>query len=580
MKIQRRDIPPDQPRVHEHPVLARVLAARQVRDAADLDNGLEHLLPFSGLHGIDATTALLHQALTEGWRILVVGDFDADGATSCALAVETLRAFGAADVGYLVPNRFDYGYGLTPEIVQVAIAGDTPPDLIITVDNGIASVDGVATARGQGIHVLVTDHHLAPEHLPAADAIVNPNQPGDDFPSKNLAGVGVIFYVMLALRSRLRQAGWFSDTRPEPNLAQWLDLVALGTVADVVPLDRNNRILVAQGLARIRAGRSRPGILALLRVAKRDPGRVVAADLGFALGPRLNAAGRLEDMSQGIECLLCRDPAQAAVYAEDLDRMNRDRRRIEQDMQSEALAELQRLDRQLAGQLPLGVCLYDPGWHQGVIGILASRIKERLHRPVIAFARGDAGQLKGSARSVPGLHIRDVLDAVATRHPDLLQKFGGHAMAAGLTLDEARLPDFTAAFAEEVARHLSEDDLYQHIETDGELPGEHMNLETAGLLQSVSPWGQGFPEPLFDGRFTVVQQRIVGEKHLRLVLQTPDRAQIVDGIYFNAEDTIAAGLPRQIHIAYQLDINHYQGNRNLQLLIRHLLPAPVIAEAG
>lgn len=569
MHIHRRSYRQNQACAHQHPVLARVLAARDISDPAELATGLEHLLPFAALKGIDAAAELLARALAERWSILVIGDFDADGATSCAVAVEALRAFGAATVDYLVPNRFDYGYGLTPEIIDAALARGPAPDLIITVDNGIASVDGVASAKQQGMRVLVTDHHLAPDPLPAADAIVNPNQPGDEFPSKNLAGVGVIFYVMLALRRRLRDQGWFAE-HPEPNMAQWLDLVAFGSVADVVPLDRNNRILVAQGLARIRAGKTRPGILALLKVAKRDHSRIVAADLGFALGPRLNAAGRLEDMSIGIECLLCREPAQAAILADELDRMNQDRRRIEGEMQAEALVALEKLDKQLAGQLPLGLCIYDPGWHQGVIGILASRIKERLHRPVIAFARSGEGELKGSARSVSGLHIRDVLDAVATRHPGLLKKFGGHAMAAGLSLHEEDLPAFAQAFAEEVARHLNEDDLQKVLETDGELEEQYLNLETAGLLQYTCPWGQGFPEPVFDGRFEVVQQRVVGEKHLKLVLKPAGGRQIIDGIFFNAEDTIAAGVPQQVHLAYQLDINHYQGNTSLQLLIRHL----------
>jgi single-stranded-DNA-specific exonuclease len=427
----------------ESPLLRRVYAARQIDGMDELDNSLEYLQRPAGLLGIGAAVDILHDALEKRERLLVVGDFDADGATSSALMVSGLRAMGASNVDYLVPNRFDFGYGLTPEIVNVAV--ERSPDLIITVDNGISSLEGVEAARHRGIRVLITDHHLPGETLPDANAIVNPNQPADAFPSKALAGVGVAFYVMLALRTRLDSIGWFKrHAIAKPNLAAYLDLVALGTVADLVPLDRNNRILVQQGIQRIRAGRCCPGIRALLEIAGRDPRRLVAADLGFALGPRLNAAGRLDDMSEGIECLLCEDPQHARELALRLDSLNRERREIEAEMKQQAVRILERLHMD-SQHLPLGLCLYNADWHQGVIGILASRIKEQFHRPVIVFAQAGDQQLKGSARSIPGLHIRDTLDAVAARHPELLQKFGGHAMAAGLSIREKQLPAFEAA---------------------------------------------------------------------------------------------------------------------------------------
>ncbi|MGD2056357.1 MAG: single-stranded-DNA-specific exonuclease RecJ, partial [Gammaproteobacteria bacterium] len=476
-------------------VLRRVYAARTIESAADLDYSLQRLLSPARLGGMPAAVGLLVAALTQRQRIVVVGDFDADGATSCALCLRALRSMGALHVDYLVPNRFEYGYGLTPEIVNVA--AQRGPDLIITVDNGIASVAGVAAARERGIRVLITDHHLPGAELPRADALVNPNLPGEDFPSRHLAGVGVAFYVMLALRSALRERGWFAEQgMPEPNLGQWLDLVALGTVADVVPLDRNNRILVEQGLRRIRAGRCVPGIRALLQAGGRAPARCVSTDLGFVVGPRLNAAGRLDDMSQGIECLLTDSEHTAQSIAARLDALNRERRAIETEMQARALEAIRQL-RLEERPLPTGLCLFDPDWHQGVIGILAARIRERFHRPVIAFAPGGDGELKGSARSVPGFHIRDALDAVASRHPGLVSRFGGHAMAAGLTLAEESYPAFAAAFDVEVSRFLSADDLNGVIYTDGELAADELNLETARLLREAGPWGQGFPEPLF-----------------------------------------------------------------------------------
>lgn len=549
-----------------HPVLRRVYAARAVESVDDLDTSLARLIPPAKLGGLPAAVDLLQQAITTGQCIVIVGDFDADGATSCALCLRALRAMGAKQVHYLVPNRFEYGYGLTPEIVEVAAA--LQPDLIMTVDNGISSVDGVAAAQQLGIRVLITDHHLPGEQLPAAAAIVNPNQAGDTFPSKHLAGVGVAFYVMLALRARLREQGWFEKAAiAEPNLAQYLDLVALGTVADVVPLDRNNRILVQQGIQRMRAGHCAPGIRALLEAGGRSLSRIVAADLGFVVGPRLNAAGRLDDMSVGIECLLTDDAAAAGQMAARLDALNRERKEIESDMQARALAAIAGL-KLGDEQLPVGLCLFDPGWHQGVIGILAARIKERFHRPVIAFARSGPGELKGSARSVTGLHIRDALDAVAARHPDLIAKFGGHAMAAGLSLPEDHYPVFAAAFDEEVSRHLSRKDLSGIIYSDGELSAQELSLETAQLLRDASPWGQGFPAPLFEGNFSVVSHRVVGQRHLKMTL-APERGSCqIDGIAFNTE--VLPGGRQQVHMAYRLDVNEYRGILSPQLIVEHM----------
>lgn len=548
-----------------HPVLARLYAARHVCHGQELDQSLERLLPPDSLKGIDRAAALLVEALRDRRRLLIIADFDADGATSCALAMRALRAMGAHEVHYVVPNRFEYGYGLTPEIV--AVAAQWRPDLLITVDNGISSVEGVRAAQRTGMKVLITDHHLPGPELPPADAIVNPNQPGDTFASKMLAGVGVIFYVMLALRAQLRAHGWFEQQGiAEPNLARLLDLVALGTVADVVPLDRNNRILVAQGLKRINQGQSSAGIRALLNVAGRRPGRLGAADLGFAVAPRLNAAGRLTDMSLGIECLLTDDEDRADEIARQLDSLNRERRDIETGMQAQALEVIDRLH--LDGVLPHGLCLFDESWHQGVIGILAARIRERVHRPVIAFAPASDAELKGSARSVPGLHIRDALDAIAARHPGLVTKFGGHAMAAGLTLPRAHLDDFRAAFAAEAAQHLSDDDLAGRVITDGELAADELTLELAQLLRDAGPWGQGFPEPLFDGVFEVAEQRVVGERHLKLRLNAGGRA--VDAIAFG--QVPAGNLPAwtRVRAAYRLDVNEFQGRRGLQLVIEYL----------
>jgi len=551
-----------------HPVLSRIYRARAVTTPAELEHGLDRLLPPAQLLGMERAVRLLAETLRARKRILVVADFDADGATSCALVVRALHALGAADVRYVVPNRFEYGYGLTPEIVT--LAAKQSPDLLITVDNGIASVDGVEAAHARGMQVLITDHHLPGAVLPAAEAIVNPNQPGDGFPSKAAAGVGVAFYVMLALRAHLRESGWFREKGlPEPNLAQHLDLVALGTVADVVPLDHNNRILVAQGLARLNADQGGAGIRALLAVSGRAPGRLTASDLGFFVAPRLNAAGRLEDMSFGIECLLTDDFQTALGMAQRLDTLNRERRAIESDMQQQALAAVRNLHLDDAG-LPRGLCLVDESWHQGVIGLVAARVKERLHRPVIAFAPANDRELKGSARSVPGLHIRDALDNIAARDPALLAKFGGHAMAAGLTLARAKFEAFARAFDEEVGRWLSEDDLRGRIYTDGELTAGDFSLELAEALRSGGPWGQGFPEPLFDGCFDVLDRRIVGEKHLKLTLRA-EGARPIGAIAFHAAETPSDWT--RVRVAYRLDVNEYQGSRLLQLVLEHLEPA-------
>jgi len=576
--IQRRpltatgDLPSDM-----DPVLHRIYRARQVTSAQELEQSVERLIPPACLKGTAQAARLLADAIERRLRLLIVADFDADGATSCALAVRALRALGAQDVHYLVPNRFEYGYGLTPEIVR--LAAQRKPDLIITVDNGISSVAGAEEARRHGIEVLITDHHFPGEMLPPAAVIVNPNQPGDDFPSKSLAGVGVIFYVMLALRAHLRETGWFTQRHvAEPNLARLLDLVALGTVADVVPLDHNNRVLVGQGLRRITQGAACAGINALLRTAGRSPERATAMDLGYVVGPRLNAAGRLTDMSLGIECLLTDDPDVAQDMACELDALNHERRGIEARMQQQALAAVEHLHLDQAA-LPRGLCLFDESWHQGVIGLVAARIKERVHRPVIAFAPAGGDEIKGSARSVPGLHIRDTLDAVATRNPQLLSKFGGHAMAAGLTLRRADLESFRQAFDEEVSRHLSDDDLQGKILSDGELDATELTLSLAELLRTAGPWGQGFPEPLFDGCFEVLNQRVVGERHLKMTLRVPGRSKTVDAIAFNSVRENPVPAYARIRAVYKLDVNEYQGSRALQLIIEYLEHAEAGNEA-
>ncbi|CNE86319.1 single-stranded-DNA-specific exonuclease RecJ [Yersinia kristensenii] len=557
--------------VQLHPLLRRLYASRGVKSAEELERGVKGLLAWQQLDGIDAGVTLLQQALADRRRIVIVGDFDADGATSTALAVLALRSMGGSNVDYLVPNRFDDGYGLSPEVVeQVAARG---AELIVTVDNGISSHAGVDLAHAMGIQVLVTDHHLPGETLPAAEAIINPNLTGCDFLSKSLAGVGVTFYLMLALRARLRDSGWFEQRAlAVPNLAELLDLVALGTVADVVPLDANNRILVHQGLSRIRAGKCRPGIRALLEVANRDASQLAANDLGFSLGPRLNAAGRLDDMSIGVALLLSDDIAQARALAIDLDALNQTRREIEQGMQVEALQLCDQLER-TSTELPYGIAMYHPEWHQGVVGILASRIKERFHRPVIAFAPAGDGLLKGSGRSVAGLHMRDALERLDTLNPGLMLKFGGHAMAAGLSLEQDKFDEFRQRFADLVGEWMDASQLEGVIWSDGELKGNELSLETAELLRDGGPWGQSFPEPTFDGKFRILQQRLVGERHLKLMIEPLNGGPLLDAIAFNIDTTLwPDSSVREVKLAYKLDINEYRGNRSVQLLVQHLWP--------
>jgi single-stranded-DNA-specific exonuclease len=571
-QIIRREYQEDPATLQElHPLLRRVYATRQVKSVQELDRALTNLLPYQSLLGINEAVLLLADAVMQNQKILIVGDFDADGATSTAVAIRALRSFGAEKVQFLVPNRFAFGYGLTPEIV--AAANDFAPDVIVTVDNGIANHAGVEAAKSLGICVVITDHHLPAATLPPADAIVNPNQPGDPFQSKHLAGVGVIFYVMLALRRYLANHAWFEKKRlPEPNMSSLLDLVALGTVADLVQLDGNNRILVHQGLRRIRAGQCAPGIVALLELSDRDFTRAIASDLGFAVAARLNAAGRLDDMSLGIECLLSDDPIHARDIARTLDQLNEERKSIEQDMQAQALDALQLLNANLKGELPRGLCLFDESWHQGVIGILASRIKERFHRPVIVFAPGQEDELKGSARSITGLHVRDVLALIDAQHPGLILKFGGHAMAAGLTLRRNALDQFMTLFDETVSSHITDAELQHSLFSDGELTSDDFSLDIASMLRDAGPWGQAFPEPLFDDTFHILEQRIVGDKHLKLRLGKSDK--ILDAIAFFV-DTKEWPNHRcqQVRAAYRLDINEYKGRRNIQLIIEYLEPA-------
>jgi single-stranded-DNA-specific exonuclease len=553
-----------------NPVLARAYAARGVRTSADLDTSLARLLPVGTLEGIAAAVELLVAHRTGG-RVLVIGDFDADGATASALMVRSLRSLGFSAVDFLVPNRFEFGYGLTPEIV--ALAAQRSPTLIVTVDNGVSSHAGVAAARSRGIDVLITDHHLPGDALPDANVIVNPNLAGSRFGSRALAGVGVAFYIMAALERRLAEAG--GGGARAPVVPQLLDLVALGTVADVVPLDANNRVLVAQGLKRIRAGRCVEGIRALLAIASRGAADLTAADLAFGVAPRLNAAGRIDDMTIGIQCLLTDEPAVAQQLAVRLDELNEERRAIEARMQQEALAAVRRLAEPGPGAIERsGVCLFDESWHQGVVGLVASRVKERVRRPVIAFATADPVTLRGSARSVAGVHIRDVLDAVATRHPGLISRFGGHAMAAGLTLERGRLDEFARAFDEEVARWLGGRAGAETIETDGELGVAEIALDTAEALRAGGPWGQAFPEPSFDGVFSVRSARVIGERHVKMWVEPESSGRSFDAVVFNHFETGAAGaLPEGlVRLVYRLDVNEYQGERRLQLLVDHLLP--------
>ncbi|MBS5772093.1 MAG: single-stranded-DNA-specific exonuclease RecJ [Enterobacter cloacae] len=553
------------------PLLRRLYASRGVKSERELERSVKGMLPWQQLTGIDDAVTHLYNAMREGLRIIVVGDFDADGATSTALSVLALRSLGCDNVSYLVPNRFDDGYGLSPEVVDQAHARGA--QLILTVDNGISSHAGVARAHELGIPVVVTDHHLPGDTLPEAEAIVNPNLRDCDFPSKSLAGVGVAFYLMLALRAFLRDNGWIEARGiAMPNLAELLDLVALGTVADVVPLDANNRILTWQGLSRIRAGRCRPGIKALLEIANREAHKLAASDLGFALGPRLNAAGRLDDMSVGVALLLCDNLGESRQLASDLDALNQTRKEIEQGMQVEALTLCEQLERS-SETLPGGLAMYHPEWHQGVVGILASRIKERFHRPVIAFAPAGEGVLKGSGRSIQGLHMRDALERLDTLYPGMMLKFGGHAMAAGLTLEEANFDAFQQRFGDLVTEWLDPALLQGEILSDGPLSAQEMTLEVAEMLREAGPWGQMFPEPMFDGEFRLLQQRLVGERHLKVMLEPVGGGPLLDGIAFNVDTALwPDNGVRQVKIAYKLDVNEFRGNRSVQLIIENLWP--------
>jgi single-stranded-DNA-specific exonuclease len=547
------------------PLLKQLYANRGICSENELDTSTRSLLPSKQLKGIDKACELLYQALLTAQKVVVVGDFDADGATSTALCMLALRKLGFDNIDYLIPNRFDYGYGLSPEIVDLAISKGA--QLLMTVDNGISSISGVAHAKENGLTVLVTDHHLPGVQTPEADAIVNPNQVGCSFPSKNLAGVGVAFYVMLSLRAFMLEKGCFVNAQA-PNLASLLDIVALGTVADVVTLDANNRTLVQQGLARIRAGVCRVGISALISVAKRNQAQLVASDLGFSLGPRLNAAGRLDEMSYGVELLLCENVEQANIMANELDALNQSRREIEQGMQEEALQTLQNLKLDKS-QIPYAICLYDPLWHQGVIGLVASRIKESYYRPTFVFAKATDGEIKASARSIPGVHIRDILDLVDKKIPNIILKFGGHAMAAGLSLKEQHFALFAKALNEVLKAEIADDVLNNVMLSDGQLSADQLNLPQAQELRDAGPWGQGFPAPLFDGSFKLLQQRIVGSKHLKMILQLGDKT--IDAIAFNVDIKFWPD-PRikSIYCTYRLEVNEFRGERTVQMLVELL----------
>jgi single-stranded-DNA-specific exonuclease len=573
MKIKAREVSASAVSLQEvHPVIGQIMLGRGATDKKDYSLDINDLLKPDLLLNIDNAVALLFDCLIQQSKILIIGDFDADGATSTVLLKLCLQKFGFEQVDYLVPNRFEFGYGLTPEIVEVA--KQRHPALIITVDNGIASFNGVIKAKESGIKVLVTDHHLPASTLPEADCILNPNQHGCPFPSKNLAGVGVVYYLMLALRSALREKNWFAEKNlPVPNMMQFLDLVALGTVADVVPLDRNNRCLVKHGVNLIRTGRCRAGISAILDIAGRNGSTINASDLGFVLGPRLNAAGRLEDMSLGIECLLTENSHSAYQLAQRLDDLNKDRRTIEQSMQSDALKLLTEINIQ--NNKDLGICLFNADWHQGVVGILASRLKDKFHLPAIVFASStdNEDEIKGSARSIPGLHIRDLLDLIATKNPGLLSKFGGHAMAAGLSI---RLQDFSAfkkALAGELKQLVDATMLEQVIYTDGSLNEDCLNLTFAELLQDAGPWGQQYPEPLFTGGFVVIQARVLGDKHLKLLLKSSDSESLIDAIAFNVGAEILKKQLDSVEVVYQLQVNEFRGQRSAQLLIVHFVRA-------
>lgn len=568
--ITQRPLPKALPQLNGiDPIMQRIFAGRGIKSSEELDRSLAKLPSPWLLSGMRSMVEHLVEAVRSQQAVTVVADFDADGATSCALAIKGLALLGLKRLNFVVPNRFEYGYGLTPEIVE--LAKQQQPNIILTVDNGISSIEGVRAAKDAGLKVLITDHHLPGHELPAADAIVNPNLPEDKFPSGNIAGVGVMFYVLMALRIRLRELHWFErQALSEPNLAQLLDYVALGTVADVVALDQVNRILVHQGLLRIRSGQCQCGIKALVEISGRQLAGIQSADLGFAIGPRLNAAGRMDDMSLGIQCLLTEDAGLARDIAEQLEALNQDRKEIEGQMKNEAmilLSEMNALDEQHA---PAGICLYDADWHQGVIGILASRIKDRLHRPVIAFAPADNGELKGSARSISGVHIRDVLSDIAAEHPQILKKFGGHAMAAGLSISLHDYPPFALHFADAVAARLGQVDLEQKAWSDGQLDQEHLSIAFAEQLQQAAVWGQAFPEPVFDGLFDVYQCRIVGKQHLKFVLKLPFSGLLIDAIAFFVDKPESWLGCRKVNAVYKLDVNEYRGQRSLQLQLQYL----------
>lgn len=571
LNIKHRDIPTNAEQLAiDHPIIKRLYAGRGITDIGEIKRTANQLLAPQTMKGLEQACLVLRQALEQNLKITIVGDFDADGATSTALMVLGLQKMGFTQVNYKVPNRFEYGYGLSPQLAQEIV--DQGAELIITVDNGISCIAGVALAKAAGVKVIVTDHHLPGKEEPNADAIVNPNQHGCEFDSKSLAGVGVAFYLLLALRSSLRDSGFFAAHNiPVPNLAELLDLVALGTVADVVPLDSNNRILVHQGLARIKKGVCRPGIKAIMQMANKDLYQAKSSDFGFVIGPRLNAAGRLDDMSYGIRCLLTENYGQALKMAEDLNSLNNERKEIEQGMRVEAEAAVNTISI-TSGELPNGICVYEPSWHQGVIGIVAGRVKDKYYRPTVAFAQGDTGQIKGSARSIQGIHIRDVLDEVSTQNPGLIIAFGGHAMAAGLTILESDLATFKQAFDEIVAKYLDEEVKTQVTLTDGSLPTEFLNLDFCQQLDLAGPWGQGFPEPCFDDEFEIISQRLVGGKHLKLVLTNND-GLVVDAIHFNTDlNTWPDPNIKVAHLVYQLDINEFRGKKSLQLIVRELEP--------
>ncbi|WP_299569912.1 single-stranded-DNA-specific exonuclease RecJ [uncultured Shewanella sp.] len=569
--VRRADVDDSHLPATIHPLLKQLYARRNV-DLTGCELSLSKLLRPDTMLGLPEAAAIIADAIAAQKSILIVGDFDADGATSTSVCLLALRMMGATKVDYLIPNRFDYGYGLSPEIV--AVAQSKGAELLITVDNGISSIDGVTAAKQLGMQVVVTDHHLPGKSLPDADAIVNPNQDGCQFASKSIAGVGVAFYLMSALRAELKSRDWFQNNHiAEPNLGSLLDIVALGTVADVVSLDSNNRILVQAGLQRVKSGRCRVGITALLEVAKRSPQRIVASDFGFAVGPRLNAAGRLDEMALGVETLLCEDMMLARRMADELDGLNGERRELEAGMQQEALKSLQKLTLD-ESKLPWGLAIFQDDWHQGVIGILASRIKDKYHRPVIAFADAGDGEIKGSARSIKGLHMRDLLELINSRHPGMIIKFGGHAMAAGLSLKADAFIEFEAAYDKAVREILKPEQLTGEVLSDGELPAQLMNLETAFLLRESGPWGQSFEEPLFDGHFSVIQQRIVGEKHLKLVLETDCSSVMMDAIAFNVDlATWPDATIKHARVAYKLDVNEFRGNQTVQMLVDYIEPA-------